>query len=106
MRRGRHSAAAVLCLLAVGVRLATSELTGGISNLGGVRLQEEFYAQQAKARGNSCDRCYSAIMYEILSRSCFGQAPITKEAFQQEEAEACVCAAWTDYAFPAICLCL
>lgn len=33
--------------------IAASELTGGLSNLGGVQLQEEAYAAEAKARGTA-----------------------------------------------------
>ena len=72
MRRARQSAAATLWLLAIGLDLAKGELTGGISNVGGIRLQEDFYAHKAKARGiasNYSNSSYpsSQSLTEVLS---------------------------------------
>lgn len=51
---GRKVTAALLLALLTSYR-ASAELAGGISNVGGVQLQEEEYLTQAKARGRPRD---------------------------------------------------
>ncbi len=78
MPRARVSVAAAAVSLLLGLAGAT-EITGGISNVGGVQLQEEEYLSQARARGTPHELaardprcCYTYAPAVRLSRAKFG----------------------------------